>query len=86
MQMNETNPFKGKKILVAASGSIAAVKTPILVSRLIKRGAEVRCVITPSAARLVSPLSLATLSRNRCYQDEDQWNPQQARHLHIELA
>ena len=76
----------GKKILVAVTGSIAAVKAPILVSRLIKAGVEVRCVITQSAAKLVSPLSLSTLSRNKCYQDKDQWEDSQTKPLHIALA
>ena len=78
--------LSGKKILVAVTGSIAAVKAPILVSRLIKAGVEVRCVITQSAAKLVSPLSLSTLSRNKCYQDKDQWDESQTKPLHIALA
>ena len=78
--------LSGKKILVAVTGSIAAVKAPILVSRLIKAGVEVRCVITQSAAKLVRPLSLSTLSRNQCYQDKDQWEDSQTKPLHIALA
>ena len=78
--------LQGRRILVAASGSIAAVKTPLLVSALVKAGAEVRCVVSPSAAQLVSPVALASLSRHRCYQDSDQWDPHQARPLHIALA
>ena len=78
--------LSGKKILVAITGSIAAVKAPILISRLIKAGAEVRCVLTKSASKLVSPLSLSTLSRNKCYQDKDQWEVTQSKPLHIALA
>ncbi len=78
--------LKDRKILIAISGSIAAVKSPLLVSSLIKDGANIRCVITPSAARLVSAVSLATLSRHKCYQDEDQWNPTEPKPLHIALA
>ena len=84
--MNNQNSFSGKKILVAVTGSIAAVKAPILISRLIKAGAEVRCVITESAAKLVSTLSLSTLSRNKCYQDKDQWQDYQTKPLHIALS
>ena len=84
--MDQTATLSKKKILVAITGSIAAVKAPILISRLIKAGAEVRCVLTQSASKLVSPLSLSTLSRNRCYEDKDQWDPRQERPLHIELA
>ena len=80
------DPLEGRRILVGISGSIAAVKLPLLVSALAKRGAEVRCVLTPSAAALVSPVALASLSRHRCYLDADQWSPQAARPLHIELA
>ena len=84
--MNNLTALSGKKILVAVTGSIAAVKAPILVSRLIKAGAEVKCVITQSATNLVSPLSLSTLSRNKCYQDKDQWADSQTKPLHIALA
>jgi phosphopantothenoylcysteine decarboxylase/phosphopantothenate--cysteine ligase len=54
----------GKKILLGISGSIAAYKTPILVRQLIKKGAEVRVIMTPAAADFVSKLSLATVSKN----------------------
>ncbi len=84
--MHNPTSLSEKKILVAVTGSIAAVKAPILVSRLIKAGAEVKCVITQSAAKLVSPLSLSTLSRNKCYQDKDQWEDYQTKPLHIALA
>ena len=84
--MNNPTYLSGKKILVAVTGSIAAVKAPILISRLIKAGAEVKCVITQSAEKLVSPLSLSTLSRNKCFQDKDQWQEYQTKPLHIALA
>ncbi|HGY5534775.1 MAG: bifunctional phosphopantothenoylcysteine decarboxylase/phosphopantothenate--cysteine ligase CoaBC [Prochlorococcus sp.] len=86
MKTEAASPLVGRRLLVAVTGSIAAVKTPLLVSALIKAGAEVRCLVTPSAARLVSPVALASLSRHRCYQDEDQWNPSEPRPLHIALA
>jgi len=54
--------MRGKRILLGISGGIAAYKIPILVRLLKKQGAEVRCVLTPSAADFVSPLVLATLS------------------------
>ena len=71
---------------MAVSGSIAAVKTPLLVSALVKAGAEVRCLVTSSGAALVSPIALASLSRHRCYLEADQWNPVAPRPLHIERA
>lgn len=54
--------MRGKRILLGISGGIAAYKIPILVRLLKKQGAEVRCVLTPSAVDFVSPLVLATLS------------------------
>jgi phosphopantothenoylcysteine decarboxylase/phosphopantothenate--cysteine ligase len=81
-----SDPLAGRRILVGISGSIAAVKLPLLVSALAKRGAELRCVLPPSAAALVSPLALASLARQSCYLDADQWSHQQPRPLHIELA
>jgi len=84
--MDQTVTLSKKKILVAITGSIAAVKAPLLISSLIKAGAEVRCVLTQSASKLVSPLSLSTLSRNKCYQDKDQWQDNQTKPLHIALA
>ena len=81
-----SDPLAGRRILVAITGSIAAVKMPLVVSALAKRGAQVRCVLTPSAASLVSPVALASLSRHQCYLDADQWSHQAARPLHVELA
>ena len=54
----------GKKILLGVTGSIAAYKTPMLVRQLVKKGAEVKVILTPAAADFVSKLTLATLSKN----------------------
>ncbi len=86
MKIEKTHTLKDTKILVIATGSIAVVKTPLLISNLIKTGAKVRCVVTPSAAKLVSSISLATISRYRCFENHDQWDPKAARPLHIELS
>src|SRR4030095_821782 len=56
--------FKGKKILIGITGSIAAYKAIYLVRLLIKAGADVRIVMTPSAKDFVSMLTLSTLSKN----------------------
>ena len=80
------DPLAGRRVLVMISGSIAAVKLPQLVSALVKRGALVRCAVTPSAARLVSPVALASLSRHPCHDDDDPWSPAAPRPLHVELA
>jgi phosphopantothenoylcysteine decarboxylase/phosphopantothenate--cysteine ligase len=55
--------MKGKKILIGITGSIAAYKIPHLVRLLIKSGAEVQVVMTPSATQFVSQLVLSTLSK-----------------------
>jgi phosphopantothenoylcysteine decarboxylase / phosphopantothenate---cysteine ligase len=56
--------LKGKKILIGITGSIAAYKIPLLVRSLIKEGAEVKVIMTPSATDFVSKLTLSTLSKN----------------------
>ena len=54
----------GKNILLGITGGIAAYKTTFLVRLLIKAGADVKVVLTESASSFVSPLTLATLSKN----------------------
>jgi phosphopantothenoylcysteine decarboxylase/phosphopantothenate--cysteine ligase len=56
--------FLGKKILVGITGSIAAYKSILLVRSLVKLGAEVKVVMTPSSKDFVTPLTLSTLSKN----------------------
>jgi phosphopantothenoylcysteine decarboxylase / phosphopantothenate---cysteine ligase len=57
-------PLKGKKILLGITGGIAAYKMCNFVRLLVKAGAEVKVIMTPSAAKLVSPLTLSVLSNN----------------------
>lgn len=56
--------IKGKKVLIGISGGIAAYKICFLVRMLIKEGADVRVIMTPSAAKFVSPITLSVLSKN----------------------
>lgn len=56
--------LNGKKILIGVSGGIAAYKICDLVRLFKKSGAEVKVVMTPSAANFVSPITLSTLSGN----------------------
>ena len=56
--------MKGKKILIGVCGSIAAYKTALLIRLLVKAGAEVKVIMTPSATDFITPLSLSTLSKN----------------------
>lgn len=68
--------LKGKKILLGITGSIAAYKSIYLLRLLIKEGAEVKVLLTPSAKDFVSILTLSTLSRNPVlvdFFDEESW-------------
>jgi len=56
--------LKGKHILLGITGSIAAYKSAILVRSLVKQGAEVRVVMTEMAKQFITPLTMATLSKN----------------------
>jgi phosphopantothenoylcysteine decarboxylase/phosphopantothenate--cysteine ligase len=56
--------LSGKNILLGITGGIAAYKTTFLVRLLIKAGASVKIILTESASSFVSPLTLATLSKN----------------------
>lgn len=72
-------------ILLGVSGGIAAYKAPELVRRLQDAGADVRVILTPNAARFVSPLSLAAVSNHGVI--VEQWgDPGHGGVDHIELA
>ena len=61
--------LKGRRVVVGVTGGIAAYKACDLVSRLKKRGAEVRVVLTEHACQFVRPLTFETLSGNQAYTD-----------------
>src|SRR6187455_601792 len=66
----------GKKILLGITGSIAAYKSAFLVRLLVKAGAEVKVIMTPSSNDFISKLTLSTLSRNKVLVelfDEESW-------------
>jgi phosphopantothenoylcysteine decarboxylase/phosphopantothenate--cysteine ligase len=56
--------LKGKKILVGVTGGIAAYKTATIIRLLVKEGAEVKVLMTDHAKEFITPLTLATLSKN----------------------
>ena len=56
--------LKGKHILLGITGSIAAYKSALLVRSLVKQGAEVKVVMTEMAKQFITPLTMATLSKN----------------------
>jgi phosphopantothenoylcysteine decarboxylase/phosphopantothenate--cysteine ligase len=54
----------GKHILIGITGGIAAYKVAILVRLLVKENAEVKIIMTDTARRFITPLTMATLSKN----------------------
>ena len=79
--------ISGKNIVLGITAGIAAYKTTFLVRLFIKAGARVRVVMTPAAKDFVTPLTLATLSKNEVLfsftKEEDEknlWNN------HVELG
>ncbi len=77
--------LQGKKILLGVTGSIAAYKSAMLIRLLVKEGAEVKVLMTKSAADFITPLTLSTLSKNKVLSDlvddrESLWNN------HVELG
>lgn len=79
--------LNGKNILLGVTGGIAAYKAAFLVRLLVKKGASVKVVMTPSAKEFVTPLTLSTLSKNEVFSsftneenENAQWNN------HVELA
>ena len=80
----KSSPLKGKTIALGVSGSIAAYKAADLTSELRKAGADIHVVMTESAAKFISVLTMGTLSRNqvlKSFWEEEGWQPG-----HIELA
>ena len=61
--------IKNKKILIAVTGSIAAYKIAILVRLFVKKGAEVKVIMTKAATQFIPALTLSTLSKNEVLQD-----------------
>lgn len=77
--------MKGKKILLGVCGGIAAYKAATLARLLVKGGADVQVILTPTAREFITPLTLATLSKRPVLTDlfdreSGQW------HNHVELG
>lgn len=76
---------KGKRIVLAVTGGIAAYKAAAVCSQLSQLGAEVRVIMTEGATKFVSPLTFQVLSRNAVYTDVfEERDP--TRIAHIDLA
>lgn len=75
--------MKGKKIILAVTGSIAAYKAAFLTRLLIKAAAEVQVLMTDAAKHFITPLTLSTLSKKPVFTEiisEESWNS------HVELG
>ena len=59
----------GKRILLIIGGGIAAYKALELIRDFRKRGASVRGILTKAGAEFVTPLSVASLTGDKCYTD-----------------
>ena len=63
------NLLKNKKIILIIGGGIAAYKSLDLIRLLKKQECELKVVLTESGKKFVTPLSIASLSQNKVYQD-----------------
>jgi len=80
--------LSGKNILLGVTAGIAAYKSAFLVRLLIKNGANVKVVMTPSAKDFVTPLTLSTLSKNEVFSsftNEDDENAHWNNHVDLAL-
>ncbi len=82
---SELHGLHGKVVILGVTGSIAAFKSADITSQLVKWGVEVHVVMTESATKFITPLTLQTLSRNSVsvglWDDVKDWEPG-----HISLA
>lgn len=77
--------LNGKKIVLGITGSIAAYKSCLIIRSLIKRGAEVQVVITPSGKEFITPVTLSALTHKPVISDffsqrDGTW------HSHVDLG
>ena len=79
------NNLLEKKILLIICGGISAYKSLELIRFLKKRNAKVKTILTESAKKFVTPLSIASLSQEKVY--DDLFNPENEAEMdHISLS
>ncbi|MCX7879842.1 MAG: bifunctional phosphopantothenoylcysteine decarboxylase/phosphopantothenate--cysteine ligase CoaBC [Ignavibacteria bacterium] len=83
---NKYSIFNGKNIILGITGSIAAYKALLLIRELVKLGANVFPVLTPSATHFVTPLSAGNLSKQNVILDMFDINIQFGGAWHINLV
>ena len=80
--------LNGKNILLGVTGGIAAYKAAFLIRLLVKKGAQVKVVMTEAAKEFVTPLTLSTLSKNEVFSsftNEENENAQWNNHVALAL-
>lgn len=77
--------LKGKTVLVGVTGGIAAYKSAVLVSLLVRAGADVQVIMTEHAREFVAPLTFEGLTSQRCHTDTFDRNHEYSTE-HISLA
>ena len=75
-----------RQIILGVGGGIAAYKVCEVASTLAKADHHIVPVLTESAQKFITPLTLATLCRHAAYIDADFWAAQHSRPLHIDLG
>ena len=71
-------------ILLGVTGSIAAYKAADITSRLTKLGHNVDVVLTESGSRIITPITLQTLSKNKVYTDMfEEITPNEVKHISL---
>ncbi|HEX2696989.1 MAG TPA: bifunctional phosphopantothenoylcysteine decarboxylase/phosphopantothenate--cysteine ligase CoaBC [Anaerolineales bacterium] len=77
--------LQGKHIVLGVTGSIAAFKAADLASKLTQLGTQVDVILTPSAEKFITPLTLQSVTGRKAYTEADLWGSE-AYVLHVGLA
>jgi len=76
--------LQGKTVILGITGGIAAYKAASLCSKLTQSGADVRVIMTESATKFITELTLQTISRNPVYTDTfDERDPSVVSHINL---
>ena len=78
--------LKGKKIVLAVTGSISAYKSLFLLRLLVKEGADVKVIMSKSAHDFIQPLSFSTLSKHPVCSDFTESELNGVWNNHVEMA
>ena len=71
-------------IVLGVTGSIAAYKAADIISRLKKLGHNIDVILTESGSKIITPLTLQTLSKNKVYMDMfEEITPQEVKHISL---